>query len=643
MAKDTPGYHKDHVDYAKRVVGLRRWHPDRPPGESTGNVTDARGDESLYKPLELGVAWCSVREVLAGEDKPFDLVYEAGERGIDAGSTVKFWMAGQGSLGTAPQVGDPSQPGYIEVIAPQSVQLETLCDRVRVISLVDGENPDRPPQPDDLIVGPVTIGFRLLSGVLRKGDRVTFRVGRSAGFRWKKLAGRKEFKVIIEEAAALPRRRLPEPVIVMILPLEPESLEVLLPPTFREGETLDGSVTIRDRYDNRVPLNCAVNAGDQPAFLSEGRGVFQLHARGGAMRVDACREAPLLKTKSNWSVPVGDDGLKLFFGDMHTHDFNSTAEAYTADVYRWARDDKKLDFLSVPIQVHRYIDNEKWFLAKHMNECFLDEGKFVTFLAFEWQHSHYGDKVIHYLGGDAPYLPVDDPRYDHPAALYDALRKTDAFIISHHPGYDLDLHVPGTDWDAVVDDVDRLLELWSMHGSSEGYDTGDRPLVSPRRAEGTYEGLRRGLRCGFVAGSDTHTGRPGGSAEDARPYWGGMCAVWADANTRRSLFAAFKARRTYALTGARIVLRFTVNGAPMGAEVPMSPEALLRASVWAPANVSSVQFLRNTEVCYDTQPGKEVCEVEFLDKHDTDAPAFYHCRVTLEDGHLAVCSPVWVG
>jgi hypothetical protein len=35
------------------------------------------------------------------------------------------------------------------------------------------------------------------------------------------------------------------------------------------------------------------------------------------------------------------------------------------------------------------------------------------------------------------------------------------------------------------------------------------------------------------------------------------------------------------------------------------------------------------------------CEVEMTDS--TGGPAFYHCRVTQEDGELAVCSPVWIG
>ena len=148
---------------------------------------------------------------------------------------------------------------------------------------------------------------------------------------------------------------------------------------------------------------------------------------------------------------------------------------------------------------------------------------------------------------------------------------------------------------------------------------------------------------GFVAGSDTHSGRPGGSAKEPRPYLGGLCAVWAERLTRRSLFEAFKARRTYGLTGARIVLRFCVNGALMGSEIPLADRRRLLAEVWAPQKVALVQFMRNGEVLHQQAPGREVCRVEFVDECAGGQPAFYHCRVRQEDGHLAVCSPVWVG
>jgi hypothetical protein len=92
------------------------------------------------------------------------------------------------------------------------------------------------------------------------------------------------------------------------------------------------------------------------------------------------------------------------------------------------------------------------------------------------------------------------------------------------------------------------------------------------------------------------------------------------------------------------VLRFSGNGAPMGSEIRAGKERRLLAEVWAPTKVARVELLRNGETIHTEEPHAEVCRVEFDDKaRARKGSAFYHCRVTLEDGHLAVCSPVWVG
>lgn len=657
----------DHTDYAKRIKPLYRWHTDRMIGESTGNTGDARGDESLYKPSLLGRAFCSVREVTAGEDKPFELFFTAGETTIKKGMTVKFWMAGQGSLGTAPQMLDPGFPGYVEFSPPDvpagDAAVEPICTKPRIFNMETGEEPKGGLAEGDLIVGPVTLGFTVTRGELREGETVRISVGRAHGFTWKKLAGRKEFKVIIDPGSGEPKMRLPEPVAVNIRADTPEFMEVFLPGSAAEGETVTASVLVRDQYENRVSVNGKAEIvrsrsadGENPCtvYVSNGRGEAVI----GAMGRDPIQvSARLVETElsippavSNICVPAALTGdRKIFFGDMHTHDFQSTAEGYPAECYRWGRDDKRLDFQSLAIQVHRWIDNEKWTIGKHMNEYFLEEGKYVTFLGFEWQHSGYGDKIIHYLGGDMPYLPVDDPRYDNPASLYEALRGTDAFIISHHPGYELDLHVPGTRWDILKTDVDRLVEIWSMHGSSEGLDDKDRPLIKPSRPGGIYQGFRQGVKMGIVAGSDTHTARPGGSTDDVRPYRGGLCCVWAEELTRRSLFKAFLERRTYGITGARIVLQFTVNGAPMGAEIPHTDTRTLSVRSWAPTPIREIQFMKNAELLSAVPVSGVVGEADVVDEVSTDIATadnksdFYHCRVVLADGHLAVCSPVWVG
>jgi hypothetical protein len=155
------------------------------------------------------------------------------------------------------------------------------------------------------------------------------------------------------------------------------------------------------------------------------------------------------------------------------------------------------------------------------------------------------------------------------------------------------------------------------------------------------EALRKGLRLGFVAGSDTHSGRPGGSAKEPLGYWGGLTAVWAKELTRRSIFEAILARRTYALTRARIVLRMTVNDAWMGSELPASDTARIRIEAWAPLPITKVEIVKNTELLKEFGPFGDECRIEYEDT--TGGSAFYHCRVTQIDGELAVCSPVWIG
>jgi hypothetical protein len=90
------------------------------------------------------------------------------------------------------------------------------------------------------------------------------------------------------------------------------------------------------------------------------------------------------------------------------------------------------------------------------------------------------------------------------------------------------------------------------------------------------------LQVGFVGSTDTHTGL-GGFVDEAQ--WqgsvfgmgdfqrnmgrlgfnpGGIVGVWAEQNTRESLFAALKRREVYATSGPRIALRFHASAGPGG-------------------------------------------------------------------------------
>ena len=157
--------------------------------------------------------------------------------------------------------------------------------------------------------------------------------------------------------------------------------------------------------------------------------------------------------------------------------------------------------------------------------------------------------------------------------------------------------------------------------------------------------LKQGLRIGLVAGSDTHSARPGGAVKEPRGYYpGGLCGIWAESLTRRSIFEALKQRRTYALTGSRLVLDLRVNGVPMGSEIPAAKEVQISVDAWGQTTLSKVEILKNGDVWETAQLDEDECHLVFEDRGPGEAgSAFYHCRVTQADGHLAVCSPVWLG
>jgi len=591
-------------DQIERYSPRHQWLPNREHrGFSCNGDVDAFGDESLYKPSHLGFANAEPCEVEAGTHSPLTLTFTAGLVGIPEGATVTFAMRGQAPLGR---------------LRGLTLSCSVACELEE-----KGQ------------------GFVVKKGQLTSGDSVILTW---PAFQWTPLAGRREFKVIINYGNGRPEQRFPEPVVIQILSRAFSCLEATIPCTHRSGHEIDVRVTARDEYDNRVPLSCEVRLatpqGEQTLTLADGMGTYCVHpAPDKTTRISVQSNFGGGSCKSNPSVPT--DGQQVFVGDLHCHDFMSEAEGYTDDVYRWAIDDRRLDFISVVPQSHGWHDNETWTIVKYMNERFLDEGKFVPLLGFEWQHTGYGDKVVHYLGGDQPYLPRDDVRYQSATGLYDALRYSDALVISHHPSYPRGSWCSSTDFDAVETDVERLVELWSMHGSSEGYDPADRPFSGFDPDRLVMSALKRGVRLGFTGGSDTHSARPGGSAKEPKPYWGGLTAVWADHLTRRDLFHALYERRTYALTCARIILRFEVNGQPMGSETEACETAEIHIDAWAPNAISKVEVLKNASLLRQFDQTADECHIDMHDK--TDGATFYHCRVTLEDGNLAVCSPVWLG
>lgn len=226
---------------------------------------------------------------------------------------------------------------------------------------------------------------------------------------------------------------------------------------------------------------------------------------------------------------------------------------------------------------------DHWDEVKQTIDRANQPGKLTTLFSFEMHSSRWGDH--HFLSPDES---LEIARLDAPDKVI-AAQKARTIAIPHHIGYTPGYR--GIDWDGFSEHISPVVEVVSKHGCAMHEDAGfpyyhDMGPLDPRNT--VYQGLRRGKRFGFVGSTDHHAGFPGS-------YGDGKLAVLAEANNREALFSAICARRTYAVTGARILCDFAVNGAPMGAEIPESGEYTIRYGAVASGAIDRLVIYQNLQ------------------------------------------------
>jgi hypothetical protein len=188
-------------------------------------------------------------------------------------------------------------------------------------------------------------------------------------------------------------------------------------------------------------------------------------------------------------------------------------------------------------------------------------GKFVTFPGFEWHSNAYGDHNIYYR---QPYDQIlRAPTLEELRIKLRELKNQgiDAIVVPHHIAYKAGYR--GIDWNYFSPEFSPIVEILSMHGLGES-DQAPIPYLlpmGPRHGGSTmHAGLKLGKVFGVIGSTDHHSSWPGS-------YGHGRAGIWANELTRDGLWQAILTRRTYALTGDRIRLAFSVDGHPMGAEL----------------------------------------------------------------------------
>jgi hypothetical protein len=472
--------------------------------------------------------------------------YRAGQLGIDDGGRLRLafrWTYDGGRL----QTGDATQPNYVTATASCGVSL----------ALAYGAEAHTRPFDRALTV-------TVREGFLAPGDTVTVVLGDtergSPGFRLQSFAEDAfTVRVLVDAMGTQHYTLLPD---VLDVPIEPAAAalhRVVAPTRRRVGEPFDVALRAEDAFGNptaRSQARFLVRADGPVAGLpTEVRFDGQRPVvRVGPLACDApgtlsvtavdLDGGPALPAAPITVVARGEPAA--YWADLHGQS-GETVGVNTAERYfSFARDVALLDAAAHQANDFQVTD-AFWEALNGLTARFDEPGRFVAVPGYEWSGNtgvggdrnvlfrHEGERIrrsCHALLADRRDLGSDA---FSAAELFRQLRGVDAVCFAHVGGRYADL--------ARAHDgrLERSVEVHSCWGTFEW-------LLA--------DAFRLGHRLGIVANSDDHRGRPGAAHPGAASFgaFGGLTCLLMDGLDRDQLFAALRARRHYATTGARLDL-----------------------------------------------------------------------------------------
>jgi hypothetical protein len=354
----------------------------------------------------------------------------------------------------------------------------------------------------------------------------------------------------------------------------------------------------------------------------------------------------------------------LLFGDIHAHS-GRTEKAYKEgereflkdprkcncgikdpdEYYRYARKSARLDFFCLTDH-HRKSDistEEDWKYRIQMAKKWAAKD-FVTFLGYEYIRQDVGHWNAYFRSGNPPYPP--DENYP----IEEVIKKLKEIGNTMFFPHQVATYCAGpVNWEKLDPEIAPIMEIYSHWGSGEYFGN---PLsctevdVNPECFVDTP--LKKGVKLGFIGSTDEHCGAPGDGATFFNPLGAGLACVWAEKFSREGIFDALRTRNCYATTGARIVLKFSVNGIPMGQESKKSSadkKRKINIEVEAPEKIKEIVIIKNCrETAVKTFREETSSTWEWTDpeKNKKSKVDFYYPRVVLQDGETAWGSPVWI-
>ena len=376
---------------------------------------------------------------------------------------------------------------------------------------------------------------------------------------------------------------------------------------------------------------------------AKGLGVVGLQAESdadAAAEAEAAAAAPAPGGFPPSSPSTSMFGSMPLFGDIHQHTMESDGLGTVEDAYRRAREVYGFDFVAITDHdglAGGCLGPLSWKRQCRLADSFDEPGRFVTLRGFEFTGSRQpgrGHKCVYFDDEVPEQLPGRDPD-----RLDELLARHPSLSAPHHTawtGADMDHHDPAQQ---------PVWEVCSVHGA---YEHGGDQVIPPRPdvilpGQFIRDALDAGLRFGLVGGTDNHGLRwHHGVGHKADPQLCGLTAVYCEP-TRESLLAALRARRCYATSGARILLRVELDGAPMGSEVPAGSPGALEVEVRGTAGLRRVSVLVDGEEQAFVTPDSQDATLRHTIAGARERSRYVLVTVLQQDGEMAWSSPIWIG
>ena len=618
----------------------RAQEPPRTQGERLRDELLAAQAAIVHPSDGGGSAWLELAEgedgsVQAGRAGRWTIVYEAGELGIAEGGAIHLQVSPFWNWST-PQAERSEAPGFTEV--------ETEAEGVELDAFTADQQL--------LVVG---VGGRGLTA----GERVRIRYGAGpSGARADSYAERESrFWIGVDGDGDGVRKLIAASPAVTVRPGPPARLVLNLTSTARPGEAVRLTAAVLDPVGNAGPDYEGSIVFEPLSGLELPKRIELGPGDGARATVElAVRELGVFRARGRAELPTGpvevesnpllvtEGGPRIRWADLHGHSAVSDGTGTPEDYFLYARDVAGLDAVALTDHDHwglLFMDEhpELWETNKAVGNRFDEPGRFVTLHGFEWTNWVYGHRHVLYFSNEAPLLSSLDPATDTPQELWEALRGLDALTVPHHPAGG----PVAIDWDVPPDPVlEPSAEVTSAHGCSEARDC---RLTIYSAVEGAFvrDAIDRGYHLGFIGSGDGHDGHPGLTHLDPVYPTGGLAAVLSDELNRPALLEALRARRAYATSGHRIVLRTALGAARMGQAVraaELGPEATLFVQAHGTAPILGVEVVRSGEVVAGLAGDGSPDFLTAATLSELAAGEYVYVRVVQEDGGQAWSSPI---